>query len=96
VEAFDRKGTWNQTVMMSPLSSMWSESVYDLFEEMLLQIQMRQFDAAYPCVKLAPASATKRSGSVWLRMKNGGAKCSVATALTAQVEVKSESKTNHF
>jgi len=81
-------------MMMSPPSSRWFESVCDLFEELLLQIQMMQFSVAYPCVKLAPASATKRSGSVWLRRKNGGAKCLVATA--AQWEVKSESKTNRF
>jgi len=64
---------------------------------MLLQIQTRQFGAACPRVKLAPASATKRSGSVWLRRKNGGPKCSVAAAAsTAQLEVKSESKTKPF
>lgn len=73
-----------------------TESVCDLSEEMLLQIQTRQFGAACPRVKLAPASETKRSGSVWLRRKNGGPKCSVAAASTAQLEVKSESKTKPF
>lgn len=71
-----------------------TESVCDLSEEMLLQIQTRQFGAACPRVKLAPASATKRSGSVWLRRRNWGPKCSVAAA--AQLEVKSETKTKPF
>lgn len=72
-----------------------TESVCDLSEEMLLQIQTRQFGAACPRVKLAPATATKKSGSVWLRRRTP--KCSVAAASsTAQLEVKSESKTKPF
>lgn len=53
-------------------------------------VQTRHLGGACPLVTLTP----KRNGSVSLRMRNGGPKCSGSS--TAQLEMKSESKTKPF